>query len=95
MTIKRIITTILVVCFAMTLVLVTPSYAAEHEPTNVSWEDKIDAEIWNTSPDENGKYLVYVSRKSVSSDKIEKEFNKRNEFAILERGFPMRCETAS
>ena len=82
MTIRRIITTILVVCFAMTLVLVTPSYAAELEPTNVSWEDKIDAEIWNTSPDENGKYLVYVSRKSVSSDKIEDEFNRRNEFSL-------------
>ena len=33
-------------------------------------------------PDENGRYLVYVSRTGVDADKIEKEFNRRNEFSL-------------
>ena len=81
MTFKRIITVVLLACFTMALLTAKPTYAMTDSPT-LSWEDKIDSAIWNTTPDENGRYLVYVSRNSVDADKIEKEFNRRNKFSL-------------
>lgn len=81
MTFKRIITVVLLACFTMALLTAMPTYAMADSPT-LSWEEKIDSAIWNTTPDENGRYLVYVSRTGVDSDKIEKEFNRRNEFSL-------------
>lgn len=81
MTFKRIITVILLACFTMALFTAMPTYAMADSPT-LSWEEKIDSAIWNTTPDENGRYLVYVSRTGVDADKIEKEFNRRNEFSL-------------
>ena len=49
MTIKRIITVMLLACFTMALLTAKPTYAMTDSPT-LSWEDKIDSAIWNTTP---------------------------------------------
>ena len=85
-TFKGITSIFMVACMLVSLVAFDPTYAVA-ETSSVAPAtpaEKIDAAIWDTTPDEQGRYLVYISRNAVSDDEIEAEFNKRNEFTLAE-----------
>lgn len=78
---KRVMATLLVACTVLSATMVDMTLVGR---ADVMSTQKIDAAIWNTTPDEYGRYLVYVTRDEVRESKIESEFNKRNDFTLAE-----------
>lgn len=78
---KRVMAALLVACTVLSATMVDMTLVGRADVVSTQ---KIDAAIWNTTPDEYGRYLVYVTRDEVRESKIESEFNKRNDFTLAE-----------